>query len=223
MQPSRASCLSGYGVDGVVLKLDGTALHSALGSIGSDPRWALAWKFPAQSTTTILKGICMDVGRTGLVSATHAHVHATGIYACACACNGIYACACACNGHLGMDCHPLVRCCWLSIYCEIRNRHAACRLTNTVERIQPQGPVTAVCLANNCMHSASASGRRMQTPAGVACAVQVTPVALLAPVSVQGVTIGRASLHNIGMVESMGLRLGDTVVVQRAGDVIPQV
>ena len=38
-----------------------------------------------------------------------------------------------------------------------------------------------------------------------------------------GVTIGRASLHNLGNVEALGLRLGDSVLIKRAGDVIPQV
>lgn len=52
---------------------------------------------------------------------------------------------------------------------------------------------------------------------------QVTPVAELAPVAVQGVTIGRATLHNVGMVEAMDLRPGDSVVLERAGDVIPKV
>ena len=38
-----------------------------------------------------------------------------------------------------------------------------------------------------------------------------------------GVTIGRASLHNLGNVEALGLKLGDSVLIKRAGDVIPQV
>ncbi|KAG0571268.1 hypothetical protein KC19_6G224200 [Ceratodon purpureus] len=43
------------------------------------------------------------------------------------------------------------------------------------------------------------------------------------PVELGGVTISRASLHNFGMVEKLGICEGDHVVVQRAGDVIPQV
>ena len=51
----------------------------------------------------------------------------------------------------------------------------------------------------------------------------LTPIALLAPVEVGGVTIRRASLHNVEEVERKDVRVGDTVKVERAGDVIPDV
>ena len=51
----------------------------------------------------------------------------------------------------------------------------------------------------------------------------VTPVAHLSPVRVGGVTVRRATLHNLGFIRDKGLNIGDTIAVRRAGDVIPEI
>ena len=106
-----------YGIDGVVIKVDDLALQARLGTVGRDPRWATAWKFPAEQVSTTLKEIAINVGRTG----------------------------------------------------------------------------------------------------------SLTPYAILDPVFVGGVTVSQATLHNADVIAEKDLRADDLVIVQRAGDVIPQV
>jgi len=113
---ARRSTLD-YDTDGVVVKVDSITAQRTLGATSRDPRWAIAWKYPAQQVTTRVADITVNVGRTGAL----------------------------------------------------------------------------------------------------------TPVAILEPVAVGGVIVSRATLHNEDEVRNKDVRIGDTVVVQRAGEVIPEV
>jgi len=106
-----------FEADGIVAKVNSLDLQRELGTVGHDPRWAVAYKFPATQATTCLLDIGINVGRTG----------------------------------------------------------------------------------------------------------SLNPYAVLEPVSVGGVTIKQAALHNEEHIRRKDIRIGDTVIVQRAGEVIPQV
>ncbi len=106
-----------YEIDGIVIKVNETALQEELGATAKAPRWAIAYKYPARQETTVVRDIRVQVGRTGAL----------------------------------------------------------------------------------------------------------TPVADLEPVQIGGVTVSRSTLHNMDEVERLGVQIGDTVLVERAGEVIPHV
>jgi len=106
-----------YDIDGLVLKVNDRKLQHNLGSTAKAPRWARAYKFPAEQKTAQIQDIQLQVGRTGAI----------------------------------------------------------------------------------------------------------TPVAILTPTAIAGTTVTRATLHNADEIERLDVRIGDTVVVQKAGDIIPEV
>ncbi|WP_400195164.1 NAD-dependent DNA ligase LigA [Lysinibacillus telephonicus] len=106
-----------YEIDGIVVKVNRYAHQDELGFTAKSPRWAIAYKFPAEEVVTKLLDIELTVGRTGVI----------------------------------------------------------------------------------------------------------TPTAILEPVQVAGTTVGRASLHNEDLIREKDIRIGDTVIVHKAGDIIPEV
>ena len=106
-----------YEIDGIVVKVDRTALQDELGYTGKAPRWAIAYKYAARAGITQIEGVLWQVGRTG----------------------------------------------------------------------------------------------------------KLTPVAMLKPVAIGGTTVSRATLHNVDEIERLGVRVDDSVEVERGGDVIPKV
>ncbi|MEA2098245.1 MAG: NAD-dependent DNA ligase LigA [Patescibacteria group bacterium] len=106
-----------YWIDGVVVKLNNINRQKKVGHTGKAPRWAIAYKFPAEQTTTIVEDIKVQIGRTGAL----------------------------------------------------------------------------------------------------------TPVAHLIPVSIAGSTVSRATLHNEDEIKRLDVKIGDTVVIQKAGDIIPEI
>lgn len=59
-----------YDIDGIVIKLDDLALRKELGATAKSPRWAIAYKFPAEEVVTVLEDIELNVGRTGVITPT---------------------------------------------------------------------------------------------------------------------------------------------------------
>ncbi len=106
-----------YEIDGVVVKADDLEVQRRAGATSKAPRWAVAYKFPAEQATTILRDVTIQVGRTGVL----------------------------------------------------------------------------------------------------------TPVAELEPVTLAGTTVARATLHNFEEIERKEIRIGDTVIVEKGGEVIPKV
>jgi DNA ligase (NAD+) len=107
----------GYEIDGLVVKVNSTALQDEFGATSKAPRWAIAYKYPARQASTKVLDIFVSVGRTGAI----------------------------------------------------------------------------------------------------------TPVALLEPVFLAGTTVARATLHNEDEIKRLGVKIGDTVMIEKSGEVIPKV
>ncbi|TCS95901.1 DNA ligase (NAD+) [Hazenella coriacea] len=60
----------GYEIDGIVIKVDDLKLREQMGNTAKSPRWAIAYKFPAEEVSTVLKAIDLNIGRTGVVTPT---------------------------------------------------------------------------------------------------------------------------------------------------------
>ncbi|MBO8169172.1 MAG: NAD-dependent DNA ligase LigA [Thermoanaerobacteraceae bacterium] len=106
-----------YDIDGLVIKVNQLDVHEKLGTTAKSPRWAIAYKFPAEQKETVVRDIFLSVGRTGVL----------------------------------------------------------------------------------------------------------TPTALLEPVHLAGTTVSKATLHNEDYIRDKDIRIGDHVIVQKAGDIIPEV
>ena len=106
-----------FNTDGMVIKINDRSVYDSLGIVGKTPRGAVAFKFPAEESTTVVRDIVISIGRTGAA----------------------------------------------------------------------------------------------------------TPVAILDPVSVAGTTVRHASLHNADEIARLDVRIGDTVIIYKAGDIIPQI
>jgi DNA ligase (NAD+) len=66
----RERATLGYDIDGIVIKADDLKLREVLGTTAKSPRWAVAYKFPAEEAVTVLRDIEVNVGRTGVVTPT---------------------------------------------------------------------------------------------------------------------------------------------------------
>jgi DNA ligase (NAD+) len=106
-----------FGTDGIVISVDDLEIQGILGAVGKAPRYMVAYKYPAEKATTIIKDIIVNIGRTGVF----------------------------------------------------------------------------------------------------------TPLAIFEPTLVAGSVVSKATLHNMDQIERLGIKIGDTVVIEKAGDVIPKV
>src|SRR5436309_1129010 len=186
-----------YEIDGVVVKVDQIALQEELGATSHAPRWAIAYKFPPEERTTRLREIGVHTGRTGMVT-PFAFLEPVFV-------GGVTVGTATLHNEYEID-GVVVKVDQIALQEELGATSHAPRWA-IAYKFPPEERTTR--LREIGVHTGRTG--------------MVTPFAFLEPVFVGGVTVGTATLHNEDEVKRKDVREGDTVVVRRAGDVIPEV
>ena len=222
-----------YEIDGVVLKIDDFGLQEVLGYVSNAPRWAVAFKFPAREATTRLLDIVVNVGRTGAIK-PEAVLEPVNIGDVAESQSELLSKL----GELGFPIDPHV-----SRFESIDEAIAFCtewavkrdeldyEIDGVVLKIDDFGLQEVLGYVSNAPRWAvafkfparEATTRLLDIVVNVGRTGAIKPEAVLEPVNIGGVTVSQATLHNEDYIVSRDIRIGDAVLVKRAGDVIPQV
>ena len=236
-----------YDIDGVVYKLDSLQQQDAMGFVSRAPRWALAHKYPAQEQTTTLEAIDVQVGRTGVITpvARLAPVSVAGVVVTNATLHNADQVA-------RLDARPgdtvIVRRAGdvipevdvatgadglLAYFERIGARRDALPydIDGVVYKLDRYDQQRAMGFVSRAPRWAVAHKFPAQEVATTVESIEVsvgrtgavTPFAVFPPTHVAGVTVTKATLHNADQVARLDVRVGDAVIIRRAGDVIPEV